>query len=85
MTGPFQVTLRVDAAVSDSDAITLFKVVELPFLPRIGDMLGFGWNGDFVRVDEIYWSEIGGFEAFLDDIDSAQDTAGMRTEGWKEA
>lgn len=66
------------------DGANLQRTATLPFLPRIGDMLSVDEGGDFLEVEQVFWSRDEGIEVwfkFLDDVDEAER---MRKRGWKE-
>ncbi|MDT0496495.1 hypothetical protein RM530_03830 [Algiphilus sp. W345] len=86
MTYLITVTAHCDAVrnTAGDDVITITRKIEMPFVPRVGDRLGFGAGGDPMRVNEVFWHPEHGFDIWFDDVTHPNETKLMLVSGWWE-
>ena len=84
----YSVLLRMDVVGRNAHESTICveKRVTLPFLPRVEDMLGFGAGGDFVEVDQVFYTpSTNDIEVWCSSQgDEPHFTRLLLTEGWSE-
>jgi hypothetical protein len=81
-----KIRFRMEVAIKPRNGIEAVDMSlwgRVPFVPTPGMMLMAVSGDDFRKVDDVYWSDAGGFEVFFE----AEETANPKTLkklGWRE-
>lgn len=79
----FTIILRCEARISADLSDMIRRTVEMPYVPREGDLLCVGADGDLMEVDKLIWSPREGIEAWFLAIDEIGIAARMLEQGWE--
>lgn len=58
---------------ADAPEVGLFtRTMDMPFVPRTGDVLGVGRDNEYLAVESLCWAPDQGFTLYLKDLDATE-------------